>query len=334
MGVTGRRWRITRLVIGLLLLVLAAALIYYRFDPAYRYFNGVKAGVHFRGENLGGLLAEEVALVVAEVAREEGREPVNAIVEPETGALVPELNGIEVDRQLTVEAILAAPRDSTVEPVYRQTVPARRSEDYPSLLIYKGNSRKPAVGLMINVAWNRDDSLQPMLALLEAEGAQGTFFLTGRWVEEHRDLARKIDAGGHELASHGYSDLEVFPDLTAEEMESSLRQTNEIIFEICGRYPRYFTPHKGEYNPLTLEVVSRHDMRLLLWSLDTIDWSSPGVEAMQERIMAGLHPGAIILMHPTGDTVEFLARVLPLIAEQGLQVVAMSELLGPGPITY
>jgi len=319
-------------LIAILLVPLAVILGYHYHEPAYRYFNGVKPGVYFRGENLGGLLAEEVALVVAKAAREEGREPVNALIEPETGAVIPEINGIEIDQQLTVEKIISASHRTTVRPVYRQVPPARRLEDYPGHLIYKGNPRKPAVGLMINVAWNREDSLQSMLAVLGKEGAVGTFFFTGRWAENNPDLIRMIDESGHEPASHGYSDGEVFSDLTADEMAISLRRTNEIIYGVTGEYPRYFTPHKGEYNPLTLEVVSRHDMRMLLWTLDTVDWQKPGVEAMTQKIMGGLSPGVIILMHPTGDTVEFLEQVLPLIKDQGLKVVAMSELLNPAAL--
>lgn len=333
MGISNyKRWRLAGLITGLL--VLAGALSYHYYDPVYRYFNGVKAGVHFRGENLSGLLPEEVALVVSRAACEEGREPVNAVLEPETGAIIPELNGIELDQPLTVDKIISAPRNTTVKPVYQQVLPTRRLEDYPSLLIYKGNPRKPAVGLMINVAWNLGDSLQSMLGVLETEQARGTFFLTGRWAENNLDLIQMIYEGGFELASHGYSDSEVFPDLTAEEMAASLRKTNEIIFEVTGQYPRYFTPHKGEYNPLTLEVVSRHNMRMLLWTLDTVDWRKPGVEAMKNKIMDGLSPGAIILMHPTEDTVEFLVQVLPLITRQGLKVVTMSELLSPEALWY
>lgn len=330
MRTSNRNWKRLHLAGAIAgLLVLAALLSYHYYDPIYRYFNGVKAGVNFRGEDLGGLLKEEVALIVAGAAREEGREPVNAEPEAATGAIIPGLNGIELDQQLILDRIMSAPRGATIEPLYRQIPPARRLEDYPSLFIYKGNLRRPAVGLMINVAWNRDDSLQPMLDVLETMRAGGTFFLTGRWAEKNPDLLQMIYDGGHELASHGYSDTEVFPDLTAEEMALSLRKTSEIIFEATGEYPRYFTPHKGEYNPLTLEVVSRHNMRMLLWTLDTVDWSKPGVEAMKNKIMEGLSPGAIILMHPTGETVEFLAQVLPLINRQGLKVVTLRELLSP-----
>ncbi len=43
-----------------------------------------------------------------------------------------------------------------------------------------------------------------LLDLLEAAGAQATFFTLGWVAERHPGLIRHIVAGGHELASHGY----------------------------------------------------------------------------------------------------------------------------------
>ena len=74
---------------------------------------------------------------------------------------------------------------------------------------------------------------------------------------------------------------------------------------MTGEYPQYFTPHEGEYNRLVLETVSRQGMRTVLWTLDTVDWMNPGVEKMHERVTEKIHAGAIVLMHPTGDTVLF-----------------------------
>jgi polysaccharide deacetylase family protein (PEP-CTERM system associated) len=43
-----------------------------------------------------------------------------------------------------------------------------------------------------------------ILAMFDAAGVQGTFFTLGWVAERHPALVRRIVAGGHELASHGY----------------------------------------------------------------------------------------------------------------------------------
>ena len=70
-------------------------------------------------------------------------------------------------------------------------------------------------------------------------------------------------------------------------------------------------------------------MRTVLWTLDTVDWQEPGVAAMREKILSGIGPGKIVLMHPTKDTVTLLEAIIPVIQERNLAVVTMAELFDP-----
>lgn len=321
-----RRWH--KLVLAMLLLGVVVLLFFYIDDPLRRRFSGVKAEVMLQNEPVGGLFRPEVASIIAELARAEGRKPIDAILDEERSAIIPELNGVEIDQEATLERVLNAPTGTTVEPVYRERYPSLRWEHYPARPAYQGNPRKPAIAFMINVAWG-EEYLPAMLRALENGNSRGTFFLTGLWAEKNENLILKIAEEGHELANHGYSDAEVFPELDSWAVSRSIRQTNEIIFDAVGCYPHYFTPHKGEFNDLTLELVSRHGMRTVLWTLDTVDWKKPGVQAMKSKILNYVGPGMIILMHPTADTVTLLNEVIPLLHERGLRVITVGELLCP-----
>lgn len=275
------------------------------------------------------LLSSEVDVIVREMAQHEGREAVSAQIDLDKDRIIPELNGLAVDCEDTVELVMSARPGEQLNPVYSELYPPICWEQYPAMVAEQGNPRKSCVALMINVAWGEEE-LPGMLRLLNEEQAGATFFLVGRWAEKNGAIVEEIAAGGHELGNHGYSDGETFPELDAWSSVRSIRQTNEIIFEAAGCYPRYFTPHKGEFSPLTLEIVSRQGMRTVLWSLDTVDWQKPGVKKMEERIMSRLAPGQIILMHPTADTVLLLKEILPQMRERGLAVVSVGELLDPG----
>ncbi|MBS3942972.1 MAG: polysaccharide deacetylase family protein [Dethiobacter sp.] len=322
----GYRW--TRPVLVLFLIGTLILLLFYIDEPLRRHFGGVKPGVTLLNVPLEGLFRFEVAAIVAELARAEGRKPLNAQLDEEREAIVPELNGLEIDQEATADLVFNASREVALKPVYREIYPDLRWEHYPSRPAYRGNSRKQAVALMINVAWG-EEYLPDMLSVLEKEESLGTFFLTGKWAEKNEGLVQSIAHGGHELANHGYSDAEVFPELDGWAMAQSIRRTNEIIFETTGSYPLYFTPHRGEKNNLTLELVSRHGMRTVLWSLDTVDWKKPGVQAMKNKIMNHVEPGMIILMHPTADTVTLLEEIIPMLREQNLKIVTIRELLCP-----
>ncbi len=315
---------------AVLLIAAAVALLYFQFDePLRRHFKGVRSGVVLQSESVEQLLRPEVALIVARIARNQGRDPVSAEIDPGGERIIPELNGLEIDEEATVALVMSAPAGEKVLPIYRELLPPVRWDQYPALPAEQGNPRKPCISLMINVAWGEED-LPEMLRVLEEEKARATFFITGRWAEKNEELLQQIAAAGHELGNHGYADDEVFPELDSWGAARSIRQTNEIIFDAVGSYPLYFTPHKGEYNEMALEIVSRQGMRTVLWSLDTVDWQKPGVDLMRQRILRNLAPGKIILMHPTADTVQLLREVLPRIREQGLAVVSIDELLDPG----
>lgn len=323
----GRWWR---WAVPALLVAAAVAALYYQFDePLRRHFNGVQPGVTLQGKPVERLYRSEVAELVARMAGRQGRDPVSAEIVAAGERIIPELNGLEIDEESTVEAVMKAAAGKKLRPVFREVLPPVRWDHYPALPAEQGNPRKACISLMINVAWG-EEFLPEMLQLLREEKAVATFYLTGRWAEKHEPLLRQIAAAGHELGNHGYADDEVFPELDSWAMARSIRQTNEVIFDAVGSYPRYFTPHKGEYNPLTLEIVSRQGMRTVLWSLDTVDWQKPGVELMRQRITRNLAPGQIILMHPTADTVQLLREILPWIEEQGLSVVSAAELFNPG----
>jgi polysaccharide deacetylase family protein (PEP-CTERM system associated) len=71
-----------------------------------------------------------------------------------------------------------------------------------------------------------------ILAQMDAAGAHGTFFTLGWVAERHPELVRRIVAGGHELASHGYGHQRVdsiAPDAFAEDIHRA-----KAILDIGG----------------------------------------------------------------------------------------------------
>ena len=284
--------------------------------------------VYFLGRNMRGCTAQQVEEMLIARFAEWQQNPVEAAYNAERQLIVPELWGYRVNIEETLQTILTAPPGSSVAPVFETVEPEVVAADFPAAFMEKGNPLKNEVALMINVAWGTE-YLHPMLDVLDANDAQGTFFVVGRWAQEHGPLLREIASRGHELANHGHTDAVVYTKLSPEEMAEGLEKVNMLVKEYTGSTPKYYTPHKGEYNQLLLEVVSRVGMRTVLWSVDTVDWQKPGVEKMKEKILKKISAGGIILMHPTADTVLFLQETIPLLQEKGFAVVTISELLSP-----
>jgi len=314
-------------IISLLLLIAVCGAFFLK-DRLVKHYYGVKPGVTFLGQELGGYSREKVREIVAARLGEWHLNPVDALYDPRSNHIIPELWGYEVNLQETIQKIISAPRDECVFPVYEAVFPEITMADYPSAIIDRGNPRKKQVALMINVAWGTEHVL-PMLEALQAENALATFFVVGKWAGQNESLLQEINARGHLLGNHGHTDSVIYTELAPEEIEEGLREVNELVRAVTGQNPLYFTPHKGEYNNLVLETVSRQGMRTVLWSIDTVDWDTPGVEKMKAKIMDNLHEGAIVLMHPTADTVILLQEIIPLIKTRGYSIVTMAELLNP-----
>lgn len=309
----------------LLLIIIGAFFFKGSFSPP---FAGVEPGVTFLGQNMSGLTREEVTERVNARFGEWLVSPVDAVYDPDLNSIIPELCGYEVNLQETINNIMSAAPDEDVLPFYEPVSPDITIKDYPWAYIDRGNPGKKEIALMINVAWGTEFII-PILDILSAEEVYGTFFVIGEWAENNMDLLKEINKRGHSIESHGHTDSIVYTALSPEEAENGLQEVNRIVETATGRKPLYFTPHKGEYSELVLEIVSRQGMRTVLWSIDTVDWMSPGVLKMKSKILDNLHEGAIVLMHPTEDTVTFLEETIPEIKNRGLNIVTMAQLLNP-----
>jgi peptidoglycan/xylan/chitin deacetylase (PgdA/CDA1 family) len=73
----------------------------------------------------------------------------------------------------------------------------------------------------------------------------------------------------------------------------------------------------------------------ITWSVDSKDWTRPGVKAIVKRALEGAHPGGIILLHDGGgnreQTVEALPLILKALAKRHLRSVTLPELLNHQP---
>lgn len=72
-----------------------------------------------------------------------------------------------------------------------------------------------------------------LLQMLDAHGTQATFFTLGWVAERYPELVRRIVAGGHELASHGYGH-ERASDLDRIAFRADLDRAKKVLEDIGG----------------------------------------------------------------------------------------------------
>lgn len=165
-----------------------------------------------------------------------------------------------------------------------------------------------------------------MLEILAKENIKATFFIGGQWAENSPELLMKIVEGGHEIGNHGYSH-EHMSKLSYEQNVEQIKKSADAIYNNCGIAPTYFAPPYGEFNDTTLKAASDLGCTTIMWSVDTIDWRGDGVSAIIGRIKKNCHDGAIILAHPTADTIEALPEIISFVKESQRSFVTVGELL-------
>lgn len=79
-----------------------------------------------------------------------------------------------------------------------------------------------------------EGAVDRLLELLDRHGATGTFFTLGCVAERHPMLVRQIAAGGHEIASHGWSHRRVTA-LSPSQFRDELSRSKSVLEDITGQ---------------------------------------------------------------------------------------------------
>ncbi|MFZ5826960.1 MAG: polysaccharide deacetylase family protein [Bacillota bacterium] len=321
-----------------LLLILALALMFWP-TRGFMPVSGapsphVREGVTVLGLDFSGKGEREARAMLQQIASAYQSAPVDAreFTDARGNAyVVPEVNGYELDVDMTWLRLSVAPPGSEVEPVTRTSPAARRLTDYPQGVIRQGNGEKQAITLLVNVDWG-DRELMQMLPLLKKKGVKVTFFVSGRWADQHQNLLKLMAEDGHEIATHGHNLASGPKALAASgKLKGDIERSVAVIRTITGQEVKYYAPHMSEVSPQILKTAAELNLRTVLYSLDTVDWRD---STTTEKILGTFQqakPGDLILLHPKPNTVRALDQAIDLVRSRGLKPVTLSEMLAPEP---
>ena len=171
-----------------------------------------------------------------------------------------------------------------------------------------------------------------LLALLDELNIKATFFMTGEFVQNFPESAKKIRDAGHEIGCHSLS----HPHLLSYHLDMRFKQVRrnvELIRETLGVNPRLFRPPFGEFD-VTISAPARAEgMEICLWSIDSKDWDwkyTP--EKVLKQVKKNVGPGTIILFHLDGyHTLKILPEAVKYYREElGLELIPITELMAKG----
>ena len=119
------------------------------------------------------------------------------------------------------------------------------------------------------------------------------------------------------------------------DQKSQLLQQISAIGQYGAPFPRLFRPPYGSCDNSTLRLLHKYKMLMVLWTVDTNDYTKPGVAAIVHSAVSGARPGAIILMHDAGgdrsETVAALPKIIAILRKRGYRFVTVPKLLLDNP---
>jgi peptidoglycan/xylan/chitin deacetylase (PgdA/CDA1 family) len=176
----------------------------------------------------------------------------------------------------------------------------------------------------------------PLMQLLDAHHVKATFFIVGKALVAYPSIVRTLVADGELVGNHSYHhDQWRWLDPRYPELERT-----QAAFARNGLpCPAWYRPPHGQRTPFIEHVVKDHHMRMVLWDVSVGDWATNDAALIARRVLAGVRPGSIIVLHdgldgnPHADR-SVILRAMPTILAglkaKHLQPVRLDQLLG-GP---
>ncbi len=164
-----------------------------------------------------------------------------------------------------------------------------------------------------------------ILDLLAAHNARATFFVVGKKAEQNRALCRRIVNEGHTLGNHTHSHPSSFWwALPRPQVRREIALASDVLLTATGQTPQFFRSPVGMNNFSVHPAASCLGLRVIGWSAEGRDGCPASPTQIVARILSAVRPGAIILLHESGDSKHralTAARLLTALSQEGYRCV-------------
>ena len=185
------------------------------------------------------------------------------------------------------------------------------------------------------VALTFDDGPSPtdtprVLKVLRRMHARATFFVIGFLVDAHPEIVVREHEAGMAIGNHTYNHPEVppFNQLPQRLVEDEIALGAENLSKI-GITTGLLRPPAGSSSPAVVRAAEASGERVVLWSVDPVDWPA-GVKAarIKRNVLSAVRPGSIVLLHDGGGdqsaTVAALPGIIKGIRRKHLRLVTLA----------
>ncbi|MCK1818095.1 polysaccharide deacetylase family protein [Streptomyces sp. XM83C] len=168
-----------------------------------------------------------------------------------------------------------------------------------------------------------------LLDTAERHGARLTVLAVGTWLDDHPEMARRVLDGGHDLGNHTQNHLDIGA-MPEAEARAEITACADRLKRLTGSIGTWFRPSRAaRASPLVARLAREAGYpHVLSYDVDSLDFTSPGADAVTRTVLAEVRPGSVVSLHcGYPDTVAALPAVLTALDRRGLRAVTTTELL-------
>lgn len=194
-------------------------------------------------------------------------------------------------------------------------------------VVYKADTEYKIISVTVEVNENTQDYTEQILNVLNKDNVKATFFLTGKWVEANKDLAKKISDFGHEIGNHSNTHKDMKKMMTYK-IEKEISDADEIISSVYTKQINFFKPPFSYAGSNVVNAADKKGKMIIIHSLDSLDWKSSSADYIINIINSNVKPGDIICFHNDAKyCADSLEKLIPKLKEQGYEFETVGEIL-------
>ncbi len=164
-----------------------------------------------------------------------------------------------------------------------------------------------------------DDHTGALSELLRSRGCQATFFMTGRQMEKHPVIARRIREEGHSVGLHGYFHLDAWR-CRANNVISDLKRGLEVFRSVHPDHQVLYRPPYGRFRPILNRMIRDEGGMTVMWDILADDYEPEAdADAVAQHVCDHARPGSIVVLHDGPDSGRHSLRVTEAILERMIQ---------------
>jgi peptidoglycan/xylan/chitin deacetylase (PgdA/CDA1 family) len=175
---------------------------------------------------------------------------------------------------------------------------------------------------------------QGLLGELRRLHVPATFFQIGYAISEFPGYAAREVRFGFAIGDHTLTHPFLASMSAAAQRHEILGDAREI-HAYGAPYPELMRPPYESFDAATTQITRAAHMLMVLWSVDTSDYTRPGVKQIVYTAVSGARPGAIILMHdgggPRSETVAAVPTIVRDLRRRHYRLVTVPRLMLDDP---